>query len=943
MGSTGYGRSTSQHPVVGRDRELSELAGLALQTTAGQGQLILIEGESGIGKTLLLRTMLDAAADRFPRILWGTADEFDQRLPFATVQSCLGPLEVSHPQVADALALIRAGAAEYAVIESLTALIEEWCAGCPVALAVDDVHWADTASVLLLHRLGRVVGQLPLLVAATVRSGAGRPDVDALTRGWRGQGAAQLTLGPLPDPAVDELATDLAGGIPGPVLRGLISSAAGNPLYISELVGGLAREMRLRAAGEVVDVEPDPALRRMSPTLGMAIARRLAFLSGQARELLQVAALLGAEFSVADVAAVLDRPVTDLLGPVREATTAGLLTARADRLAFRHPLVRTALDDELPMSARQALHFQIAQTFTTRASPPRVAEHMLAAGPAAAPLLPWLAGAAEDLATRTPVLAAELLGQVLDTLTPPREVADLLRAGLAASLLRTGSARQAEQVARSALSVPSEPRTEAALRWTLANACASQGAINRTVEEIGVALATGRLTVAEQARFHGLGARSYITLSRAADAANAWQQSIAAAQASGDTMALAYGMQAASGAQTWDGWIDEALSSADASITATEALGARAGAQLAPHLQRGVCLAELDRDAEAEKAFEDALRLAERGAGTDFLAWLYNCVARLRFAQGRWDEALAEIQAGLDLPDPFDMGRHLRGVAALIAVHRRDRATLASLLPFLEAPMRALSPGRQSAHAPAWALALAAQAEGRTAEAAAILSPMWAEDIDRDHLRYLRHYLVPDLVAFTLAAGGSAAAQQIGHSIGSYASNRSAPALGRSARHAQALANRDAAGLIQVADEYQRASRPLFAAQAREQAAPLLAEAGMVPQVRNAIAGAVAGYEAMEAHWDVARAETLLRTFGFHRGVRGPRRRPKSGWDSLTEAERVVADLVAEGLSNPAVAARLYLSRRTVQGHVSSILSKLGVTSRVELATMVMRHQATRV
>jgi DNA-binding CsgD family transcriptional regulator len=220
---------------------------------------------------------------------------------------------------------------------------------------------------------------------------------------------------------------------------------------------------------------------------------------------------------------------------------------------------------------------------------------------------------------------------------------------------------------------------------------------------------------------------------------------------------------------------------------------------------------------------------------------------------------------------------------------------------------------------------------------------MWGEDVDRDHLRYLRHYLVPDLVAIILDAGDQAAAQRIGRSIDRYAARRSAPALGRSARHAQALANRDAAGLILVADEYGSAGRPLFAAQTREQAAPLLVEAGMVPQARDAIVDALAGYEFMEARWDAARAETLLRTLGVHRGVRGPRRRPKSGWDSLTEAERVVADLVAEGLSNPAVAARLYLSRRTVQGHVSSILGKLGVTSRVELATMVTRHDATRV
>src|SRR6516164_6064289 len=123
MGGTGYGRSTSQHAMIGRDKELADLAGLTHQTAAGQGQLIVIEGEPGIGKTLLLRTVLDAVAGQFPRTLSGTADEFDQRLPFATMHSCLGPLEISHRQVADVLALIRGGAAEYPVIESLTALI----------------------------------------------------------------------------------------------------------------------------------------------------------------------------------------------------------------------------------------------------------------------------------------------------------------------------------------------------------------------------------------------------------------------------------------------------------------------------------------------------------------------------------------------------------------------------------------------------------------------------------------------------------------------------------------------------------------------------------------------------------------------------------------------------------------------------------------------------
>ncbi len=423
MPGTGRVAGLTRHAVVGRDGELMRLADLARDAAAGQGRLILIEGEPGIGKTLLLRTVLGDAAGLFPYTMIGAAEEFDQRLPFATVHSCLAPLAASDRRVAEVLALIRGGSAEYPVIESVLALVEEWCAESPMALAVDDLHWADPASILLLHRLARVAGQLPLLLAAAHRSGAGRPDVDALTRSWRGHGAVQVVLGPLPDPAVHELVAGLAGGQPGPALRGLVTGAAGNPLYIGELVNGLAREMRLRAADGVVDIEPGQDGSGVSPTLGMAIARRLVFLSAGTRELLQVAALLGAAFSVADVAAVLGRPVTDLLGGVREATEAGVLTAMPDRLAFRHPLVRTVLDDDLPMSARQALHLQVAEALATRTAPERVAGHLLAAGPAAAPMLPWLADTADDLTARTPALAAELLSQVLDMAPPGGETA----------------------------------------------------------------------------------------------------------------------------------------------------------------------------------------------------------------------------------------------------------------------------------------------------------------------------------------------------------------------------------------------------------------------------------------------------------------------------------------------------------------------------------------
>jgi tetratricopeptide (TPR) repeat protein len=650
--------------LVGRDAEMVRLADLARRAAAGQGALVLIEGEPGIGKTALLRAALGDAAGSLPRQVTGAAEEFDQRLPFATIRSCLEPLQAGDGRTAKILALIQGGSTtEHPVIESVLALVEQWCAASPVALAIDDLHWADPASILLLHRLGREAGQLPLLLVGTIRGGPSRADVEALIRSWLRHGAAQIVLGPLPDSAVTQLVTGLIGGTPGPVLRELIDGTAGNPLYITELIAALD----LHAAGAQVDIKPDP---EVPPTLRLAVRRRLELVSAGTRELLQMAALFGTAFSVADVAAVLDRPVTSLLDSVREAIEGGILAELPDRLAFRHPLVRTVLDDELPVSVYQALHLQAAQTLAGRTPLERVAEHLLAAGTAATPMVRWLADHGDELAARAPALAAELLGYALDTLVvPPGDTAHRLRAALATALLRSGRAEQAEQVARSALAAPADPRTEAALRWTLASACFSQAAFDRSVTEIGIALAAGQLTQGEQARFRVLDAQSRIPLGQPGRARAALRDGVSAAQASGDTEALAYVMIGAAFASVWDGQLDEALRYADASASATQALSPRAARQLVPHMGRAICLAELDRDTEAMQAFEEALRLAERGIGTDYLGWCYYDAARLRFYQGRprtgrgWLEHCLVAHAGLGTgAGRSRRGPHRRGV-----------------------------------------------------------------------------------------------------------------------------------------------------------------------------------------------------------------------------------------------------------------------------------------
>ena len=135
-----------------------------------------------------------------------------------------------------------------------------------------------------------------------------------------------------------------------------------------------------------------------------------------------------------------------------------------------------------------------------------------------------------------------------------------------------------------------------------------------------------------------------------------------------------------------------------------------------------------------------------------------------------------------------------------------------------------------------------------------------------------------------------------------------------------------------AADRYGDASRPLFTATALEAAAGELVAAGHRGQARAAFTRAVEIYASLGAAADVARLQATFRAHGIRRGPRSKHRQARSGWDSLTPAETKIAALVGEGLSNPEIAAKLLLSRRTVATHVSHILKKLDVHSRTDIA-----------
>ena len=165
------------------------------------------------------------------------------------------------------------------------------------------------------------------------------------------------------------------------------------------------------------------------------------------------------------------------------------------------------------------------------------------------------------------------------------------------------------------------------------------------------------------------------------------------------------------------------------------------------------------------------------------------------------------------------------------------------------------------------------------------------------------------------------------------------PWITAAALRCQGLAADDTGILDAAVSACARGSRPLELALTCEDAGAAFARRGDVARAGQLLDQAVTVYERLDAARDLARAGAALRQIGFRRGRRVTHRRAHSGWASLTPSERAVVDLVAEGLSNPQIGQRLYVSRRTVQTHLTHVFAKLHLTSRAQHAAEAARHQ----
>ena len=192
--------------------------------------------------------------------------------------------------------------------------------------------------------------------------------------------------------------------------------------------------------------------------------------------------------------------------------------------------------------------------------------------------------------------------------------------------------------------------------------------------------------------------------------------------------------------------------------------------------------------------------------------------------------------------------------------------------------------------------------------------------------------LLGDAVRLALEAGDQGTAKALAGHADALAAGSEIPHRQANALYCRGLLDRDAPRLLAAAERYQDAGRPLQRAKALEAAAGHFVDSDDRTQARAAFTAAVDVYTSLGAAADVARLQAAFRAHGIRRGSHAKHRRAQSGWDSLTATEIKIAAFVEEGLSNPEIAARLLLSRRTVATHVSHILKKLNVNSRIDIA-----------
>ena len=416
---------TSHDAFVGRNREMARLRAAYASARRGEGRVLLLAGEAGIGKTRTAEEFKQLVRDAevlvgrcyegegapafwpWVQILRAFVGSRDAETLVTDLGDAAADIAALVPELSTLLpdlpppALFESPQARFRFFDGVTTLLRRAAAVRPVVLMIDDLHGADKPSLLLLHFLAREVRSARLLVVGSYRDvglQADHPLAQTLAELVREQASEFLQLDGLTVGEVGELIARVAGGVPtSDTAVAVHDRTGGNPLYVSEVARALVGGTASAVPGHIAIPE----------TVRVAIGRRLEGLTPQCRHVLASAGLFGREFRAAVLARASELTMAELLPIVDEACAERLIgeTSEAGRWRFTHALVGEVLAQRVPVSRRVVLHCRIAEALAVdpvaeeRAT--EIAAHWIAAGEGGVPeqAVAW-ARRAGDRATR---------------------------------------------------------------------------------------------------------------------------------------------------------------------------------------------------------------------------------------------------------------------------------------------------------------------------------------------------------------------------------------------------------------------------------------------------------------------------------------------------------------------------------------------------------------
>jgi ATP/maltotriose-dependent transcriptional regulator MalT len=351
----------------------------------------------------------------------------------------------------------------------------------------------------------------------------------------------------------------------------------------------------------------------------------------------------------------------------------------------------------------------------------------------------------------------------------------------------------------------------------------------------------------------------------------------------------------------------------------------------------GYALIETDRFDEAVAVLRRGIRLDEANG----VAWSRPCyhsaLGSQFFVRGEWDDAVAELEVAEALLDDMDsaiLAPQVHGLLAYIAVHRDDRARAEQQLALGEAKLAEAGP-QTGAEFLVQTRVMLAEDAGDTAGAFAIVRGAWGL-ADAMGFRLAFRYFGPTYIRMALAEGDREAARAAAQAVEQLSKTATTRSMAGVVLLCGGMVEADQAMLLEAVETLRAAGRPMEFATACEQGGAALGRSGPAERARELRQEAIAIYEGLGAYRDVRLASEALRGDG---GRKRPRvRRPTTGWESLSPTERRVVPLVVEGLSNAAIAERMFVSHRTVETHLYHLFHKLDVKSRLELALRASRE-----